>query len=138
VPVNSRYFEGGDSFRGFAIAGVGPRDISQSEQISALGGNVSAIGTFNLSMPSLFPESMGVKVALFADFGTVGHLDNTAGRTCTVTNCVRDNLAFRASTGLSIEWQSPFGPLQIDLGIPLVKAPYDREQIIHLRTGTGL
>jgi len=138
VPVNSRYFEGGDSFRGFAIAGVGPRDVSQSEQISALGGNVSAIGTFNLSMPSLFPESMGVKVGLFADFGTVGHLDSTAGRTCTVTSCIRDNLAFRASTGLSVEWQSPFGPLQIDLGIPLVKAPYDREQIIHLRTGTGL
>jgi len=138
VPVNSRYFEGGDSFRGFAIAGVGPRDVSQSEQISAVGGNVSAIGSANLKFPSLFPESFGVNFSLFADFGTVGHLDNIFGRTCTSSSCVRDNLAFRASAGLSVGWNSPFGPLNVDVGIPLAKAPYDREQIIHFSTGTGL
>jgi outer membrane protein insertion porin family len=138
VPVNSRYFEGGDSFRGFAIAGVGPRDVSQNEQVSAVGGNVSAIGTATLKFPSLFPESFGVNVSLFADFGTVGHLDAVAGRTCTVNSCIRDNLAFRASAGLSVGWVSPFGPLNVDIGIPIAKSPYDREQIIHFSTGTGL
>ena len=138
VPVNSRYFEGGDSFRGFAIAGVGPRDIAVNQQVSAVGGNVSAIGTLTAQFPGLFPESFGVDVALFADFGTVGHLDNIGTRTCTVTSCLRDNLAFRASAGLSVKWVSPFGPLSVDFGIPIVKAPYDREQIIHFSTGTGL
>jgi outer membrane protein insertion porin family len=137
VPVNSRYFEGGDSFRGFAIAGVGPRDVSQNEQVSAVGGNVSAIGTASLKFPSLFPESFGVNFGLFADFGTVGHLDTVFGRTCTVSSCIRDNLAFRASAGLSVGWTSPFGPINIDVGIPLAKTPYDREQIIHFSTGTG-
>jgi outer membrane protein insertion porin family len=137
VPVNSRYFEGGDTFRGFAIAGVGPRDVSQDPRVSAVGANVSAIGTFKLELPGLFPESFGVDVSFFSDFGTVGHLDSTV-RTCTITSCLRDNLAFRASAGLSVKWVSPFGPLNVDLGIPLAKAPYDRAQILHFSTGTGL
>jgi outer membrane protein insertion porin family len=139
VPVNSRYFEGGDTFRGFSIAGVGPRDVAQDPRISAVGGNVSAIGTLAVQMPNLFPESLGLKLTLFSDFGTVGHLDNFTARTCTVNTCVRDNLALRASAGISVEWSgSPFGPLKVDLGIPLLKAPYDREQIIHFSTGAGL
>src|SRR6201999_1826253 len=27
VPINQRFFEGGDTFRGFKYAGIGPRDI---------------------------------------------------------------------------------------------------------------
>lgn len=137
VPVNSRYFEGGDSFRGFAIAGVGPRDLALG-RLGAVGGNFSAIGTLSARMPGLIPESFGMKVALFSDFGTIGKLDTISTRACTLQSCLRDNLAFRASAGVSIQWNSPFGPLNIDLGIPIVKAPYDREQIIHFSTGTGL
>jgi outer membrane protein insertion porin family len=77
-------------------------------------------------------------MSLFADFGTIGHVDSVFSRACTAQSCLRDNLAFRASTGLSIQWKSPFGPLNIDLGIPIVKAPYDREQIIHFSQGASL
>jgi outer membrane protein insertion porin family len=136
VPVNSRYFEGGDTFRGFSIAGVGPRDLALG-QLGAVGANFAAIGTLSARLPGLLPESFGVNLALFTDFGTVGHLDSITSRACTPTSCVRDNLAFRASAGLSVQWNSPFGPLNVDLGIPFVKAPYDREQIIHFSTGTG-
>jgi outer membrane protein insertion porin family len=136
VPVNSRYFEGGDTFRGFAIAGVGPRDLALG-RLGAVGGNFSAIGTLSARMPALIPESFGMKVSLFSDFGTVGHLDALSSRACTAQSCLRDNLAFRASAGVSVQWNSPFGPLNIDLGVPIVKAPYDREQIIHFSTGTG-
>ncbi len=51
--------------------------------------------------------------------------------------CVRDNLAFRASAGISVQWKSPFGPVQIDLGLPYIKTSYDRPQIIHFSTATG-
>jgi outer membrane protein insertion porin family len=102
-----------------------------------VGANVSAIGTFTAQLPGLFPESFGVDVSFFSDFGTVGHLDDVSGRTCSANSCIRDNLAFRASAGLSVKWISPFGPLNVDIGIPIVKAPYDRAQIIHLSTGTG-
>jgi outer membrane protein insertion porin family len=137
VPVNSRYFEGGDTFRGFAIAGVGPRDLALG-QLGAVGGNFSAIGTFSARFPGLLPESFGVKMALFSDFGVIGHVDTIPSlRVCAATSCIKDNLAFRGSAGVSMSWVSPFGPLNIDLGIPFAKTTYDREQIIHFSTGTG-
>jgi outer membrane protein insertion porin family len=136
VPVNSRYFEGGDTFRGFAIAGVGPRDLALG-RLGAVGGNFSAIGTIAARLPGLVPDSFGLNLSLFTDFGTIGHLDTISSRACTPSSCIRDNLAFRASAGVSIQWKSPFGPLNIDLGVPFVKTTYDREQIIHFSTGTG-
>jgi outer membrane protein insertion porin family len=136
VPINQRYFKGGDSFRGFAIAGIGPRDLDAALNTGAIGGNAFAIGTYSARLPSLLPESYGISVAAFTDFGTLGRVDNVI-RSCTQTSCVKDNFAFRASAGLSFGWRSPFGPLQIDLGIPYVKTSYDRPQILHFSAGTG-
>jgi outer membrane protein insertion porin family len=145
VPFEERLFDGGDTFRGFALAGVGPRDLVAPNNTGALGGTVDAIGTVQMRFPSLVPESYGINMGLFTDFGTLGRLDNLtpATRICTgaqfsgVGTCVKDNLAFRASAGISVQWKSPFGPVQIDLGLPYVKTPYDRPQIIHFSTATG-
>lgn len=145
VPFEERLFDGGDTFRGFALAGIGPRDLVAPNNTGALGGTVDAIGTVQLRFPSLIPESYGLNMGLFSDFGTLGRLDNLtpATRVCTgaqysgVGTCVRDNLAFRASAGISVQWKSPFGPVQIDLGLPYVKTSYDRPQIIHFSTATG-
>ena len=144
VPFEERYFDGGDSFRGFALAGIGPRDIVAPNNTGALGGTVRAIGTAQMRFPALLPESYGVGLSLFTDFGTMGRLDNLSGfRQCTgaqysgIGTCVRDNLAFRGSAGISVTWKSPFGPVQIDLGLPYAKTNYDRAQIIHFSTATG-
>ena len=144
LPINERFFKGGDTFRGFALAGIGPRDTSPNlnKDAGALGGNVYAIGTAQLRLPGFLPEDYGMNFSLFSDFGTLGHLDDKqqlcaayvhASGTCPI----KDNLAFRASAGLSIGWKSPFGPLQIDLGVPFLKTDYDRPQIIHFSAGTG-
>jgi outer membrane protein insertion porin family len=145
VPFEERLFDGGDTFRGFALAGVGPRDLVAPNNTGALGGTVDAIGTVQIRFPSLVPESYGINMGFFSDFGTLGRLDNLtpATRVCTgaqysgIGTCVRDNLAFRASAGISVQWKSPFGPVQIDLGLPYVKTSYDRPQIIHFSTATG-
>ena len=136
LPFNQRYFDGGDSFRGFALAGIGPRDLVAPLNTGALGGNAHAIGTLQARFPSLLPESYGVSLGLFTDFGTLGQVQNVQ-RACTTTSCVVDNFAFRASAGISVGWRSPFGPLQIDLGVPYVKTFYDRPQILHFSAGTG-
>jgi outer membrane protein insertion porin family len=144
VPFENRFFDGGDTFRGFSLAGLGPRDIVAPSNTGALGGTVRAIGTAQMRFPSLLPESYGVGFSLFTDFGTMGRLDNFSGeRICTgaqysgIGTCVKDNLAFRGSAGISVTWKSPFGPVQIDLGLPYVKTFYDRPQIIHFSTATG-
>jgi outer membrane protein insertion porin family len=144
VPFFDRYFDGGDTFRGFSLAGIGPRDIVAPSNTGALGGTVRAIGSAQMRFPSLIPESFGIGLSLFTDFGTMGRLDSLGGaRVCTgaqysgVGTCVKDNLAFRGSAGISVTWKSPFGPVQIDLGLPYVKTSYDRAQIIHFSTATG-
>ena len=136
MPINQRYFKGGDNFRGFAIAGIGPRDLDAPLNTGAIGGNVYAMGTYSARLPSLLPESYGISIAAFTDFGTLGRVDNVI-RACTQQSCVKDNFAFRASAGLSFGWRSPFGPLQIDLALPYVKTSYDRPQILHFSAGTG-
>jgi outer membrane protein insertion porin family len=78
-----------------------------------------------------------VNLALFSDFGTVGHLD-TVIPPCSAFTCIKDNLAIRASAGLAIAWKSPFGPITIDLGIPFLKTSYDKAQILYFSAGTGL
>ncbi len=145
LPINQRFFEGGDTFRGFALAGIGPRDLDAPLNTGALGGNAFAIGTLQARLPTLLPESYGVSLGVFTDFGTLGQVQNvgpfgqvlTGPHSCTVQSCVVDNFAFRASAGVSLGWRSPFGPLQIDIGLPYVKTYYDRPQILHFSAGTG-
>jgi outer membrane protein insertion porin family len=136
VPIEERFFRGGDNFRGFKLAGIGPRDTSVSGDYGSLGGDFYAQGTAQARLPDILPADYGMQFSLFSDFGTLGHLD-TPFRGSSYPN-VRDNLAFRASAGISVKWKSPFGPVQIDFGIPIVKAPYDKAEFIHFSAGTGM
>ncbi len=84
-----------------------------------------------------------MNLGLFTDFGTVGKVDNVI-RVCTPNTissqgtCDKDNLAFRASAGISLGWQSPFGPIQIGTWrCPISKPAMTGLQIIHLSTATG-
>src|SRR5690606_3144162 len=52
VRINDRFFKGGSSFRGFDVAGIGPRQLvvddntgEITQEGDALGGNIYAIGT---------------------------------------------------------------------------------------------
>ncbi len=56
VRINERFFKGGDSFRGFQLAGIGPRDVAIPGNSGAIGGNVYAIGSINVRMPNFLPE----------------------------------------------------------------------------------
>jgi outer membrane protein insertion porin family len=143
VRINERFFKGGDSFRGFQLAGIGPRDIHIPGNGGSVGGNIYAIGTVQFRIPDFLPADYGVGTSLFTDFGTLGKIDGNRTLLCptpglSTTSCVRDDLAFRASAGVSVSWKSPFGPVQISFGIPLVKAKYDRTEFIHFNAGTGL
>jgi outer membrane protein insertion porin family len=139
IPIEERFFKGGDSFRGFKLAGIGPRDLNYSGDTGAVGGDFYAIGTAQARLPDMLPADYGMSFALFSDFGTLGHTD-TPFRQCNVTirSCIKDNLALRVSAGISVKWKSPFGPVQIDLGVPLVKAYYDRTEFFHFSAGTGM
>ncbi|MGD0192756.1 MAG: outer membrane protein assembly factor BamA [Rhizomicrobium sp.] len=145
VRLEDRFFRGGDSFRGFALAGVGPRELGGSGE-NALGGDAYAIGSAELRLPDFLPADYGLGLSLFSDFGTLGHLDSIqlprgTAESCEANTvgavCIRDNMALRVSAGLAVAWKSPFGPVQIDLGLPVVKTSYDKSQAIYFSAGTG-
>jgi outer membrane protein insertion porin family len=143
VRLNERFFEGGDSFRGFAVAGLGPRELHTGGRTGSIGGEAYAIGTFELRLPDFLPADYGISASLFTDFGTLGHIASqpglqTCGRVGPRVPCIVDNMALRGSGGLAIGWKSPFGPVEIDLGLPYIRQSYDKSQIIRFSAGTGL
>jgi outer membrane protein insertion porin family len=154
VRITDRFFKGGTSFRGFDVAGIGPRNVIEYRDSvtgdlidrvkgDALGGKMYAIGTLQLEFPTGLPKEFGLGAALFTEFGTVGMLDPKDRRTITsddgvtaVTSIIKDAAAFRASAGMSVFWDSPFGPVQFDFSHPLAKEDYDRAKSFRFSTRT--
>jgi len=42
----------------------------------------------------------------------------------------------RATAGVGLSWDSPFGPLVIDLGYPVLKEDFDEDELIYFSLGT--
>ena len=135
IRINDRFFKGGNSFRGFETAGIGPRDILTTD---ALGGNFYVIGTVELTVPNGLPEEYGIRTSLFTDVGTVGALDEryTINADGTPNARIVDDLALRASAGVSIHWRSPMGPIRFDLSKILGKEDYDKTETFRFSTST--
>ncbi len=135
IRINDRFFKGGNSFRGFETAGIGPRDTLTTD---ALGGNFYVIGTMELTVPNGLPDEYGIRTSLFTDVGTVGALDEryTVNADGTPNSRIVDDLALRASAGLSIHWRSPMGPIRFDLSKILGKEEYDKTETFRFSTST--
>ncbi len=196
IRINDRFFKGGNSFRGFDVAGLGPREIRYQyayEQIAvdvgvtppsfsvpvlnndgtharneagqllynsalrddfgnllpatvtplnALGGKAYAIGTLELAFPLPYvPEEFGLDGAFFVEAGTLGLLDDRDRERFgqidpfTVVR-VDDSASLRASYGLSIGWDSPFGPIRFDFAKIVASEDYDRTESFRFATNT--
>jgi len=147
--------------RGFAPGGLGPRDISDPNNIAAnaLGGTSYAGASGEVQFP-LFgvPKEIGLRGAFFADAGSLwGYHGQTnfsplfnlpAGSPCNNTaaaaaftqgNClqVQNSHMIRASLGASILWDSPVGPIRLDFAYPLRKAAGDQTQVFNFSGGAS-
>ena len=126
---------------------------------NALGGNAFALANAEVSFPLGVASLLG---SFFVEAGTVGLLDEadkynvitgfaadgpsdrfTVGSSCegiTVAGvfCERteDGLDPRVTAGMSIFWESPFGPIRFDFTQPLVKQPYDDRKSFQFTTRT--
>jgi outer membrane protein insertion porin family len=136
VRINDRFFKGGQDMRGFEYAGIGPRDTTA---LYALGGQNYAIASAELGIPNGLPDQYGLKTALFLDLGTVGGLDKKLKfdtKNGARLTSVRDDLSLRATTGITIRWKSPMGPIQFDLSHILRKEEYDRDETFRFSQST--
>lgn len=141
VRLNDRYFRGGGSFRGFDRLGLGPRDIVSKD---ALGAQAYIFGTTEVSFPNFLPEALGIRTSIFSDYGYIGITDEQeriysipGDPNSLLLQDVQDGFDFRVSAGLSVYWQSPFGPVRFDLAKVLRSEFYDQEEIFRFSAGTS-
>lgn len=126
VRINQRFFVGGDNFRGFRSAGIGPRDTSTGD---SLGGKRYVVGTASLSFPVGIPREFGMRTFAFSDFGSLWDTDANGPS-------VVDENSIRASAGLGLSWRSPLGPIRLSVATPVVKESYDRDEIFRFSFGS--
>ena len=121
------FYRGGETVRGFATAGIGPRD-TQSVNQDALGGRIYYGTTAELlfAIPGV-PEDIGLRGAVFADAGSLWSTNSTAAA---LPGLAGNTPALRASVGVGLAWDSPLGNLRVDYAFPVLKESYDKTQAL--------
>ena len=125
-----RYFLGGESLRGFDIAGVGSRNWWYTTY--SLGGLWKVNGSTQLNFPIFIPDEYQVKGFVFFDYGILGKPPKEEYTYCLpgTTYCKNNDIDsdLRTSVGVGIYWNTPMGPMNFSWGWPLKMNEYDKEQ----------
>ena len=122
VRVSDRLYLSTRKLRGFEPGKVGPKDNQDF-----IGGNFASSASVSTSLPTLLPELESVDFNIFLDLGNLWGVD--------YDNSL-DNSEIRSSTGLSIDWLTPVGPLNFTFAQPITKANTDIEQTFRFDIGT--
>ncbi|MDX2317431.1 MAG: BamA/TamA family outer membrane protein, partial [Hyphomicrobiaceae bacterium] len=142
------FFKGGETLRGFKRAGYGPRDACESvvtgKRISdcrrdSIGGKYYWATTAELRFPfPLIPDNLGMQGAIFLDAGSLWDPSQRAlDAVAEEGSFIFDSSEVRMSTGFSIIWQSPLGPLRADIAEALLKADFDRTELFRFGASTN-
>ncbi|KAA2286253.1 outer membrane protein assembly factor BamA [Arenimonas fontis] len=125
LPFFRNYYVGGPgSIRGFETNTVGPTySFSGSGFPQPLGGSLKTLGNLEFIFPTAF-ETRAARLSAFVDVGNVylGY-DDWEAKT------------LRISTGISLTWQSPMGPIAISYAIPLQYERSDRIERVQFTFG---
>jgi len=148
VRMTDLFFKGGETIRGFKRAGIGPRDACEDpvtgERVhpcskDALGGKVYWATTAELRFPFPFiPDNLGMQGAVFVDAGSLfDPSDFALNAVAREGSFIFDSSQVRLSSGFSIIWQSPLGPLRADIAQALLKADFDKTEIFRFGASTN-
>ncbi len=122
LPFYEHFFGGGvNDIRGFNDNTLGPKD----QFCRSVGGDFKVSGGVEFAFPIPFVEAGGTRLAWFVDIGNVyrdfDHFDADL---------------LRASTGVSLTWQAPVGPIIINFSTPIKKRSGDDTQPLQFSFGT--
>ncbi len=136
--IIDRHLLGGVSFRGFDVAGIGPRFIPTSGGAvlndDAVGGSYFAVIRSEMLFPIPGLDDAGISGALFNDTGSLWGLDNIPNLNSQGT--IEQSASIRSAVGLGINWRSPVGPIRLDFAQPFLKETYDKTQIFRFSAGS--
>jgi len=122
LPFFEHFYGGGvRDIRGFEDNTLGPKDTG----CRAVGGDLKVSGGIEIAIPTPFTKGGGSRIALFVDVGNVyENID------------AFDAGLFRASTGISVTWQAPIGPIIMNYAFPLIEFHGDRTESLQFSFGT--
>lgn len=134
IRSNDGFFLGGNNFRGFEYAGIGPRVMTNGSAVDGdiVGGKIYYMGSAEFRFPLGIPKELGITGALFTDFGTVKGFDSSTNS----KNQIADSGSIRASYGFSVIWSSQIGLLRFDFSQIAKKERYDRPENFRFSVGT--
>lgn len=126
LPFFQNFYAGGPgSVRGFEANTLGPFfQFNNSSFQQPLGGSVKTTGTFEFLFPTLF-KSRGTRLSAFIDWGNVYSSPNDVNFS-----------DLRVTTGVSMQWQSPLGPIGISWATPLRSQNGDRIERLQFNFGS--
>ena len=115
--------------RGFAGAGIGPRDIGNK---AAVGGNQYYAGSAEIVSDVGLSKDLGVRWTVFTDVGSTWGTDYPSG-----VEGASDS-GMRSSLGFGILWDTVLGPLSFYWADPTSKKTYDKTKRFQFTIGTRL
>ena len=148
VRLSDLFFKGGETIRGFKRAGYGPRDACLNPVTGknvpicsrdSLGGELFWATTAEVRFPFPYiPESLGMQGAVFVDAGSLWQASELALQAvANEGSFILDSAQVRMSTGFSIIWQSPLGPLRADFAEALLQADFDKTEFFRFGASTN-
>ena len=105
-----------------------------------LGGNLKTVASAELIFPTPFvKDDTATRLSWYVDAGNVFNKNNTALTLLNSSNVYNnDGFSFsdiRVSTGISLHWQAPVGPIVINIGRPIRKKPGDIAETLQFNFG---
>ena len=142
--IVDNFYLGGSNLRGFYDGGVGPysKPTNARPTADALGGRFLYTQSTQLNFPLPVGPDLGLSGRYFVDIGGLSgsrvittdfsRFPNSAGQAI-----VGNDLRPRVGTGVGVSWKSPFGLINVDLGIPVVKQASDKQQVFRFGFGSN-
>jgi len=149
LPFFQNFYAGGVSdVRSFRDNTLGPYTLTPNCQSvtqasfcrQPLGGNLKTVASAELIFPTPFvKDDTATRLSWYVDAGNVYNKNNNSLTLLNSSN-VFDNNGFslsdmRVSTGISLHWQAPVGPIVINVGRPIVKKPGDIAETLQFNFG---
>ena len=123
VKISNRLILPKHRLRGFESGMVGPRDGEDY-----VGGNYAMSVNYNSTLPMLLPTFENVDVKYFLDFANLWGVD--------YSSTVDQSSTIRSSTGLTVNWFTPVGPLNFSFSQNLLKDKKDVTEAFQFNLGT--
>ena len=109
--------------KGFKSNRIGPVDSDDY-----IGGNYAASINFDTTLPMILPSAETMDFKYFLDIGNVWGVD--------YSDAIDDSNKIRSSTGITVDWFTPIGPLNFSFAQDISKASTDRTESFQFNLGT--